>query len=696
MIARIESPAKNYLQKVTDKEYHKKKIEDDLDSCYHIFHGKIETRNRNFNYYANKQWTDAEVRAHKQQFRHPYVFNEIQHKVDHLMGTQAQTRLDAKSVPREKGDEAAAELLNFMIKWAEQTNNLEYIESEVFLEAIVGGVGCALVRWEYEDINMGYPKVEKVPINEMYWDPNSKQMDLKDARWIARVMQMTRLEALEIFPNHEKIIEQATDIDGLSMSGTLRNVLNDRQRLVQNAKMQGYDSYRQILQIVEYYERVKVYQYVVSDEITGKLKKFDTEKEAKGYYNGLCDEYVSQGELLIDADGNGRVLMITNTTDRIFQTIMIGDIVAEYNDTYLPEPPYSFCFAYFNEGDYWGFVDSLIDPQRLVNVMFSQWDYQLGAANKNAVTLMETMLKKGFSSEDVRREFAKTAPVIPVLDHKAINALPNIPVNAELFQGINFGIQRMNDYAGGKNALGLQESAAESGRAIIARAEAGGMGRMPLFDKLRFWRRNITMKLVWYMKNFMTAGQILRVIGANDEVQYVELNDMIMNTLKEIKIDITIDEAVKSETMKERIFSQLKELLAMVPGMAPEVASNILIQHSSLSESKKQELLRQLEFYQGYMQQQAELMHEQKMQTQVEDSLRKKQIRESLEESDELQRTQRDLQKRTKDTQIELSKVQQLEMDLAEAGNDSIARGQIADRAKTPEEIRAVQNAAIT
>ena len=45
-----------------------------------------------------QQWTELEEEAHYQQGREPFVFNEIQHKVDHLVGTQTQTRLDIKTV----------------------------------------------------------------------------------------------------------------------------------------------------------------------------------------------------------------------------------------------------------------------------------------------------------------------------------------------------------------------------------------------------------------------------------------------------------------------------------------------------------------------------------------------------------------------------------------------------------------------
>ena len=79
---------------------------------------KAEIRNRNLAFKKGDQWSDVELEAFEMQYRPPYVFNEIQAKVNHLVGTQTKTRLDARVVGREKGDEASAELMSFLLKWA--------------------------------------------------------------------------------------------------------------------------------------------------------------------------------------------------------------------------------------------------------------------------------------------------------------------------------------------------------------------------------------------------------------------------------------------------------------------------------------------------------------------------------------------------------------------------------------------------
>lgn len=684
----IKSPVKKFI-KMENENKLLHKIYKDFEVAAPIFEDKQKARNKNIEYYSNKQWSDSERAAHEQQFRKAFVFNEIQHKVDHLIGTQTQTRLDSSIQARERTDEAAAELLSHIVKWVEQINSIEYVETDVFSQALLGGFGAAVVRWEMEDVNYGYPVVESVPPNELFWDPNFKKPDLSDARWLGRLVYKTRMEVLEMFPQYEKQISRARTSDvGSQIASRLNIERTDYQDdvMTQMSTYSDHTEGRDILEVIEHYERFKRYVYVVADDISGRIDKFTDEGDAESYYDGLVDEYTKQGMTLLNPDGTPRVVLITNSTDAIQQTVIIGDQILYSKPIAYPDFPYVLNFAYLIDGEYWGFVDSLIDPQDLVNRFFSQWDYQLGTSSKNAVTVMDTLLPRGFGLEDFRREFSSTTPVIPVLSHEAMQQHQNVPVNPELFQGIMFGIGRMNDYAGGRNALGLQENAAESGRAVIARAEAGGTSRLPLFDKLRLWRRNVTLRIVWLIKNYMPTGQMLRIIGTDDDVQYVDVDDGLIDSLHELKYDVVIDEAVKSDTMKERNFEQLKELFSTIQ-IPAEIALPILIEFSNLPGSKKRELLQQIESYQVYQQQKAAAEKEQKITQEVQDSLKRKRIKEQLERQEELDEVERDTNKKKNKIKTELDDIEEARLALQQGTLSPSERNRIYEGARTRGEI---------
>jgi hypothetical protein len=299
---------------------------------------------------------------------------------------------------------------------------------------------------------------------------------------------------------------------------------------------------------------------------------------------------------------------------------------------------------------------------------------------------MTSLLPKDIDIEDVRREFAKTGVLLPVMSHAAIQPVATPTINPDLFNGVTFGINRIMEYAGGKNVQGLQENAAESGRAVIARAEQAGTIRLPLFDKLRVWRESVTYKMVWFLKNYMPAGQIIRVIGNDDDVQYVNIDDDTLNTLSEIKYDIVIDEASKSDTIKERNFQQVIELQART-NMPPEVFLPLAIEFSSLPQSKRNQITQMMAVNQQYQQQKAEQEKQQKLTEEVQDAYTKKKIRESIEMGEQLQEQTQELKKHEKSIRTKLDDIQKLEQQL-EGTNLSVAqKNEALNKFNTPAEL---------
>jgi hypothetical protein len=637
-------------------------VHGDLEKISYVFEEKQVKGRRNQDWYASRQWTDDEKEAHHRQRRHPFVFNEIQHKVDHLIGTQTQTRMDAKVMPREKGDELAAQLLTAIVKWVEQVNAIEHVETQVFTDGLLKGFGAAVVRWEMEDFIHGYPKVEKVPMNQLYWDLSAKSLDLSDARWMARVQRLQRGTLYELFPDNIEEIKDAANHEG---TDGYPSILQIKTKLEEELDTRYGSSWqysdRDYVDLVEHYEKIRIKQYVVLDDITGRINRFDEYTEAQDYYKGLMTTYSENGEPLYMADGTSRVAFVTTTVDKMLQTIIVGDTVISSTLTDLSDFPFVVFFAYFSDGDFWAFVDSLIDPQYLVNRFFSQWDYTLGASHKNMITVQESLLKRGWSVEKVRQEISRTAPVIPVMNHAAIEPRPNNPVNPELFQGIMFGIGRMNDYAGGRNALGLQESAAESGRAVIARAEQGGLARLPLFDKLRNWRQNLTYRLLWWIKGYMSPAQMLRIVGKDDSIKFTNIDDLVLSGLREIKTDVVVDEATKSESIRERQYQQTVQFFQTVQGLVPgDIVVDMLLELSELPESKKDEMRSKLEFSQAYQQQKEQQQNEQKLQQQVVDAQKRKSIKEMLERDEELKDATEQVRKSQKEMSKEVDELQRL------------------------------------
>lgn len=344
---------------------------------------------------------------------------------------------------------------------------------------------------------------------------------------------------------------------------------------------------------------------------------------------------------MIDGEGNDLVSIVTLSKDIVIQTLIFGDEAVSREVTDLPDFPYQVSFCYHDDGEYWSFVDQLIDPQMFQNRMISELDNQIGRGNKNIMTVIEAKLKRGFSIENLNREASKVSPKIPVLAHDAINVVPNQPAQSDLVPAISMAISHMTDIVGGRNALGLQENAAESGAAVRARQEAAGMARMPVFAHINSWRRKVTEMALWYMRRYLAPEQQMRILGEDGKPEWILLEQPILDSLASARMDIVISEAVDTVTAKERQFVQVKELFQTIgPALPPDVIITTLLEYSSLEQTTKDRILALIPSIQQYQQQQAEQQKMQKMQQSVQDSVMKKQMKEQLEMQNAVTATQ--------------------------------------------------------
>ena len=92
-------------------------------------------------FYDGMQWTQEDAQALIERGQAPLVFNEVKPTIDWIIGTERRTRVDYKILPREKDDEALAEIKTKLMKYVSDTNKLPWQRSMAFADAIKGGVG---------------------------------------------------------------------------------------------------------------------------------------------------------------------------------------------------------------------------------------------------------------------------------------------------------------------------------------------------------------------------------------------------------------------------------------------------------------------------------------------------------------------------------------------------------------------------
>jgi hypothetical protein len=95
-----------------------------------------------------------------------------------------------------------------------------------------------------------------------------------------------------------------------------------------------------MVDIFEHYERYTTVEYLVSDELSGNVMKFIDETEATDFFDGLITQYTADGTALYDENGDNLVQIHSQQVNRIYQTIMAGNIVIRAYMTAMNDFPY--------------------------------------------------------------------------------------------------------------------------------------------------------------------------------------------------------------------------------------------------------------------------------------------------------------------------------------------------------------------
>lgn len=608
-------------------------VMEDLRNVYPVFLDSYARAQRNVDFYMGRQWSNNELRAFHRQMRPPYVFNRIFPIVNNLLGAQQQTKMDVKALPVEIGDDYAVMMTNKIIKWMEQINNIDYIEQEIFKHGILEGFSVTQVRWQHSDFVDGMPLIERIPMNQIMWDASSQQPDLSDARWIARIIPMQKPDAITEFPEYAELVESAS----WGVSDTyymLRDAIN-RNTFMQEYGY-GYDiEERGIVWVVEHYEKVPEYEYVVVDNAIGtSIKSFDSERDANKYMEGLIDQATENARDLKDEFGNDMIFCVTLKRNTYLQSIVLGSECVSFTKTDLPETTYQVYIPISVNGEFTSPIDSLISSQRFTNRMISEWDNQMMRTNKAAMTVIQGMLDQGWSVEDVAQQRGRSGVVIPVRDHGAIQMLPNQPASSDFPNLLNVAQSYMMEAAGGANILGLQENAAESSKTVRARQAAAGLARLPLFKSLEQWRKKVTEMAVWQCKQYLTPGQQLRIIGDDKDVEFVAFEENELDTIREARTDFLIESTVDSAIARESTIDSLREFFQSMQGAIPgDVAASILLElDPNIPKETKERVLGMIKSYGEFRQKEEEAASQQKIQSQAERSVQGQALRDQIRE----------------------------------------------------------------
>lgn len=484
--------------------------------------------------YKAKMWHDyfhgdqldsktlKQMQARKQP---PIKFNLIKSIINLLTGQEIQGRTDIQFLGFEESDDIKAETLTEIYRQQNHADNFQYEMTYAFQDGAIGGRGQTYVDWDSDESEIVR---EYVDWKEVYCDPASKRPDYSDSRHMFRVKWVDEDVALDMFPSKEEI-----------------------------------------LQICKSAEE--------DEEIDGQPTK-----HKEDYY----DEFTDDGDIRY-YDGNRKRVKLVECfwlEGKTVKTAMYcyGGFLIEPKDFGRKHNKFPFVFTYCerdSNGEPYGLVKDLLDPQDVINKMLSKSMHILGTK--------QVLAEKGAlkNTANVQNQIAKPDSVINDFEDGSLSSGKVIINDNRTDAGLAFNqfevaVNAMHRISGVNPELQGLHTNARSGTAISMRLRQGNTVLTKLYDCLEKTKKGVAQLYIYLMAQYVKTEKIARYKLPNGQLEEVKLNssEEVMdnttgkmlkvksNELKDIfKYDIVIVDSAKAGNANEAEFTQLVELIKAVP-----------------------------------------------------------------------------------------------------------------------------------
>lgn len=533
-------------------------------------------------YYDHEQISPEDRAVYEERGQAPIVHNLVHPAIDWLTGTERRTRIDWKILPRGPEDVQGAEAQTHLMKYVSDANHAPFERSRAFKDSCISGLGLMeeyLRRDEFDEpVGFGY-----LDWRYFWWDPFSRHMAFKDARYCHRVKFTDLDRAMAMFPG------AASDLRTVSVS-TIDNefiLLDELDELPAMFALSGSHSstgLRSVSAVSDRFARRRVrlietwyWRAEASKRIVALVA------DASDLHGLTFDERESELREKLESG-------IISLTDALSQKMAmaiwspgLGILKHQYSPYRHNQYPFTpiWCFRHHRDGMPYGYVRGMRDPQDEYNKRRAK---ALFAASVNRVLYEHD----AFEEEDERDSLDEIARM-----NGEVRLAPGGLKKIEIQTGLEVANTHVNFMAEAKQQIyegsGItrenlaHDTNAISGRAILAKQQQGAVTTAEVFDNFRLAVQISGRKLLELIKAGMATPRKVRVLGGNDGIDWVAINEPtfdpvtgevrwendILNTMS----DFVVAEQDFRETVRMAMAESLFEVIAKMP---PEMALQLI------------------------------------------------------------------------------------------------------------------------
>lgn len=513
-----------------------------------------------YGFVSGDQWTDQDKSALEEMLRAPVVFNRIGPMVDAVAGSEVNNRQTVQYIPRQVGDRGLNEVLTGAADYIRDACDAEDEESDSFLDATICGVGVTETHLDYVDSEEGAILIDRRDPLSMRWDPSAKKRNLSDRKWHQREEWLDKEDIEAKWPDAE--LEQATDWGADSDD---QGPHDQTMAWLYERDATGYDKKTGKYRVIhhQWFELERYHVVLDADPMTGQQRMIEV---PEGDFAKLEERAAALG-MPIKSVAKHRKLFK--------QAFVTGNTVLEEGPCPCNRFTYHFITAKRdrNKGTWYGVVRPMLDPQRWANKFFSQLLHIINTNAKGGLVVEESATD---NHNKLKQDWAKADSVVTVNDG-AISGGKLMPkpvanVPPQINDMLTFSISSLRDVTGiNLELLGMADRQ-QAGILEAQRKQAAMTVLATLFDGLRRYRKEQGRTLAMFIRDYMSDGRLVRIVGGDGTERYVPLvRDAIA-----LDVDVIVDEAPNTINRKEQTFAVLMQLMPQLQQMGVPFSPQLL------------------------------------------------------------------------------------------------------------------------
>jgi hypothetical protein len=549
-----------------------------------------EQARRCVDYFEGKQWSDTDLAKLRLEKRPALTLNRIKPLVMLVLGYFLNNRTDIGYLPASDGTgiAAIAETLTNLAKDIDERNQVRYVDTERYLDGLLTGRGFIDHRMDFETNAFGDVKKKAKDPFSIILDPDGETYDPAEWQFVFE-QRWTDMDEIEHFYGRQAARIVSPFITGNGIVGDLPgtytssdmeflapwrgfggNLANSRYPFAKGFSWQDWvDPYRKTVRLLDAQHYVRTWRWHFCDLETGDRSPVPDNWTADRVQRAI--QFAAQ---------NGQQIMLQQlSVKRLRWTHMIGDTIVFDDWSPYETPTIVPFFPYFRRGRTKGMVEDLLDPQDEVNVRRSARLNIIGRTANSG-----WMVQKGSVDPRMMQEM-RTGGGRPGLvvewDGKggALNAPQQItmPNNTTPTRELEHEAQSDLEYIAGINkaALGQQDSANASGRALLARQNQTVVGLELFQDNYHRSKRLDAKKTLEMVQKFYTNTRIIRVEGENKmNPVSMTINQVtaqgIVNNVSLGRYDVVLDDSSLEDSFLAAQFQELMQMREVGIPIPPE------------------------------------------------------------------------------------------------------------------------------